>query len=220
MASSTEPVAVLGLGRFGRALAVELASSGTEVLAIDANPELVQMMAGRLERVVAADPTDPDVLVDLGLEAFSNAVVAIGGEQTPSILTTSILAEMRLPNIWAKAMSPIHARILSRVGAHHVVFPEAEMGTRIAHLISGRMKDYLEIDDSWVMAKTGPTRAMAGVPLGETNLRTRHHITVASVRPAGSEHWTHADASTIVAYGDEIMVIGRPEDVERFVDSV
>lgn len=219
MASTTEPVAVLGLGRFGRALALELVSKGTEVLAVDANPDLVQMMAGRLERVVAADPTDPDVLLELGLDSFLNAVVAIGGEQTPSILSTSILSEMGLPNIWAKAMSPIHARILSRVGAHHVVFPEAEMGTRIAHLISGRMKDYVEIDDRWVLAKTHPTQALAGTPLGETNLRQKYHVTVASIRLAGSEEWTHADSSTIVKYGDEILVMGRPDDVERFVES-
>lgn len=219
MASNTEPVAVLGLGRFGRALAVELVNTGTEVLAIDANPDLVQMMAGRLERVVAADPTDPDVLLEMGLDSFRNAVVAIGGEQTPSILATSILSEMGLPNIWAKAMSPIHARILSRVGAHHVVFPEAEMGTRIAHLISGRMKDYVEIDDRWVLVKTHPTQALAGTPLGETNLRQKYHVTVAAIRLAGADDWSHADSSTIVKYGDEILLMGRPEDVERFVEA-
>lgn len=219
MASNTEPVAVLGLGRFGRALAVELVNTGTEVLAVDANPDLVQMMAGRLERVVAADPTDPDVLLELGLDGFRNAVVAIGGEQTPSILATSILSEMGLPNIWAKAMSPIHARILSRVGAHHVVFPEAEMGTRIAHLISGRMKDYVEIDDRWVLVKTHPTQALAGAPLGETNLRQKYHVTVAAIRLAGADVWSHADSSTIVKYGDEILLMGRPEDVERFVEA-
>lgn len=219
MARNSAPVAVIGLGRFGRALAVELVESGTEVLAIDPNPALVQMMAGRLERVVTADPTDPDVLLELGLDSFTNAVVAIGGDQTPSILTTSLLSEMELPNIWAKAMSPLHARILSRVGAHHVVFPEAEMGTRIAHLISGRMKDYVEIDSAWVMAKASPPRFMVGIPLGETSLRGKRHITVVSVRRAGTGEWTHADASTSVEYGDEILVLGRPDDVEKFVES-
>lgn len=220
MARTTDPVAVIGLGRFGRALATELANAGTEVLAIDPNPVLVQQMAGRLSRVVTADPTDPDALSELGLDEFSNAVVAIGGDQTPSILTTSLLSEMEVPNIWAKAMSPLHARILSRVGAHHVVFPEAEMGVRIAHLISGHMQDYVAIDKNWVLAKTHPPKSLVGIPLGESGLRAKRHVTVVSVRKAGEEDFTHADERTVLAYGDEIIIVGLPRNVQTFVDSL
>lgn len=220
MARNTEPVAVIGLGRFGRALAEELAHLGTEVLAIDPNPVLVQQMAGRLERVVTADPTDPEALEELGLDEFHNAVVAIGGEQTPSILATSLLADLGVPNIWAKAMSKLHARILARVGAHHVIFPEAEMGVRVAHLISGRMLDYVEIDSGWVLAKAHPPQYLVGTPLGETGLRASQHVTIVSVRKEGADEFTHADADTVLSYGDDILIVGRPRDVEAFVSTV
>jgi trk system potassium uptake protein TrkA len=219
LARNTDPVVIIGLGRFGRALADELVRLGTEVLAIDPNPDLVQQMAGRLERVVNADPTNPAVLEELGVDEFRNAVVAIGGEETPSILATSLLADMGIENIWAKAMSPLHASVLSRVGAHHVVFPEKEMGVRVAHLISGRMLDYVEIDRQWVLAKTRPPASIVGTPLGETGLRARRGVTVVSVRKEGTDQFTHAEASTVLAYGDEIMLVGKPADVERFVES-
>lgn len=220
MAKRTEPVLVVGLGRFGSALALELSRGGTEVLAVDPNPVLVQRMAGSLERVVTADPTDPQVLDEIGAAEFHNAVVAIGGDQSPSILTTSLLSDLGIPNIWAKAMNSLHARILSRVGAHHVVFPEKETGERVAHLISGRMLDYVEIDANWVLAKARPPKYLVGVPLGESGLRAKHHVTVVSVRKEGTDAFVHADLSTVLSYGDDIVVVGRPRDVESFADTI
>ena len=220
MAKRTDPVLVVGLGRFGSALALGLHSAGTEVLAVDPNPVLVQRMAGSLERVVQADPTDPSALDDLGADEFVNAVVAIGGDPTPSILTTSLLSDRGIPNIWAKAMSTQHARILGRVGAHHVVFPEQEMGERVAHLISGRMLDYVGIDTNWVLAKARPPQYLVGVPLGESGLRAKHHVTVVSVRKEGTDQFAHADAGTVLSYGDDIVVVGRPQDVEAFADTI
>ena len=137
MAKYREPVLVVGLGRFGSALALELARNGTEVLAVDADLDLVQRHAGLLERVVAADATEIQALNEIGAQDFTRAVVAIGDNQEASILATSLLSEMGIPDLWAKALSDQHARILTRVGAHHVVLPEHEMGERIAHLVSG-----------------------------------------------------------------------------------
>ncbi len=138
-----EPVAVIGLGRFGTALALELARSGTEVLAVDDDPEVVQRLSGQLAQVVVADATDPDALAEIGLADFTRVVVAIGTDLEASILATSLLAEMGIPDIWTKALSTQHANILRRIGAHHVVFPENEMGERVAHLVSGRLLDWV-----------------------------------------------------------------------------
>jgi trk system potassium uptake protein len=220
MSAYREPVIVIGLGRFGSALALELSRRGTEVLAVDSSPALVQKLAGRLSQVVVADATDLDALRELGVDEFRRAVVAIGADQQASILATSLLADLGVDRIWAKALDAQHARILERVGAHHVVQPEHEMGERVAHLVAGRMLDWTEIGEDWVMAKTRPPQYLAGVPLGESGLRTKRRVTVVSVKPEGSARFTHAGVETRLAYGDEIVVVGRPVDVEAFVESL
>lgn len=218
MARHKDPVAVIGLGRFGRALALELARGGTEVLAVDNRPDVVQKLSGQLGQVVIADSTDPDALAEIGIADFSRVVVAIGGDLEASILTTALLAELGIRDIWAKATSRQQATILERVGAHHVVFPESDMGERIAHLVSGRLLDWVELDAEWVFAKTRPPQEVVGVPLGQTGLRKRHRVTVVSVRPEYQATYTHADYDTVLTYGSVIVIAGRPADVERFVE--
>ena len=216
--ASKEPVAVIGLGRFGAALALELARGGTEVLAVDARPDIVQRLSGRLGHVVTADSTDPDALTEIGIADFNRVVVAIGNDLEASILTTALLTELEIRDIWAKAVSRQQATILERVGAHHVVFPEQDMGERIAHLVAGRLLDWVELDPQWVFAKTRPPQEIVGVPLGETGLRKKHRVTVVSVKPENKPSYTHADYDTVLTYGSVIVIAGRPDDVERFVD--
>ena len=218
MARHKDPVAVIGLGRFGTALALELARGGTEVLAVDNRTDVVQRLSGQLGQVVVADSTDPDALTEVGIADFSRVVVAIGNDLEASILTTALLAELEIGDIWAKAVNRQQATILSRVGAHHVVFPEQDMGERIAHLVSGRLLDWVELDPQWVFAKTKPPKEIVGVPLGETGLRKKHHVTVVSVKPESKTSYTHADYDTVLTYGSVIVIAGRPADVERFVD--
>ena len=218
MASHKEPVAVIGLGRFGTAIALEMARTGTEVLAIDRRADVVQRLAGRLSQVVVADSTDLDALREVGLADFQRVVVAIGSDLEASILTTALLTELGIPDIWVKALSAQHATIVERIGAHHVVLPEHEMGERVAHLVSGRLLDWVELDPQWVFAKTRPPRELVGVPLGESGLRKKRRVTVVSVKPEGSTAYTHAANDTVLTYGAEIVIAGRPEDVERFVD--
>lgn len=218
MASHKEPVAVIGLGRFGTALALELARGGTEVLAVDSRPDIVQRLSGQLGQVVIADSTDLDALAEIGIGDFHRAVVAIGNDLEASILTTALLVELEIRDIWAKAVSRQQATILRRVGAHHVVFPEQDMGERIAHLVSGRLLDWVELDPEWVFAKTMPPKELVGVPLGKSGLRKKHRVTVVSVKPENTTSFTHADYDTTLTYGAEIVIAGRPADVERFVD--
>ncbi|MCF6736533.1 TrkA family potassium uptake protein [Blastococcus sp. KM273129] len=218
MASHKEPVAVIGLGRFGTALALELARGGTEVLAVDARPDIVQRLSGQLGHVVTADSTDPDALTEIGIADFNRVVVAIGNDLEASILTTALLTELKIRDIWAKAISRQQATILERIGAHHVVLPEQDMGERIAHLVAGRLLDWVELDPQWVFAKTRPPREIVGVPLGETGLRKKHRVTVVSVKPENKTSYTHADYDTVLSYGSVIVIAGRPDDVEHFVE--
>ncbi|MER5643759.1 MULTISPECIES: potassium channel family protein [Streptosporangium] len=212
-----DPVVVVGLGRFGSSLAVELFRRGTEVLAIDSRPKVVQSLAGKLTHVVVADSTDIEALRQMGVPDFYRAVVAIGTDLESSILTTSLLVELEIEDVWAKAISREHGRILERVGAHHVILPEHDMGERLAHLLNGRMLDYMEVDGDYAVVKTRPPREYVGVPLGESNLRRKYGVTVVCVKGEHDE-FTYADAGTVLGYGDVIVIAGKIEQVERFTE--
>lgn len=219
MASYREPVAVIGLGRFGAALAAELVRLGTEVLAVDRSEEVVQRFATTLGRVVAADATSLDALTEIGVGDFTRAVIAIGDDQESSILATSLVSDLGIGQIWAKALSAQHAKILTRVGAHHVVLPEHDMGERVAHLVAGTMIDYMEVDPGWVIARARPPQHIVGRPLAESRLRSERRVTVVAFKGQGEAGFRHAEAETVLGYGDEILVMGPALDVERFVES-
>jgi trk system potassium uptake protein len=218
LARYREPVAVIGLGRFGTALALELARGGTEVLAVDRDAAVAQRLSGQLSQMVVADSTDADAMREIGVGDFTRVVVAIGAELEASILTTAVMVELGIEDLWVKALSRQHASIVERIGAHHVVLPEHDMGERIAHLVSGRMLDYIELAPDWVLARTRPSRELVGVALGHTGLRSKHGVTVVSVRPEGAASFVHAGLDTVLRYGDDIVIVGHPADVERFVD--
>ncbi|MGW5208389.1 potassium channel family protein [Streptomyces griseoincarnatus] len=208
-------VVVIGLGRFGRALALELADEDTEVLGIDENTEVVQALSGSLTHVVRADSTKEDVLRQLGVHEFDRAVVAIGSDLEASILTASLLISFGIENVWAKAISEAHGRILTQLGVHHVVYPEHDMGQRVAHLVRGRMLDYIEFEDDFAMVKTKPPADIIGLPLSNSAVRTRYGITVVAIKRPG-EGFTYATADTVVEADDTIIVAGRTRATERF----
>jgi trk system potassium uptake protein TrkA len=210
-------VVVVGLGRFGKSLALELVEEGTEVLGIDDNPKTVQSLAGRLTHVVEADSTNEEALRQLSVHEFDRAVVAIGSDLEASILTSSILVNFGVRDIWAKAISHSHARILTQLGVHHVIRPEHDMGKRVAHLVRGRMVDYIEFDDGYAIVKSRPPMSILGLPLGESRVRSRYGVTIVGVKRAG-EDFTHATPETVVHEGDLIIVSGPEDGVERFSD--
>jgi trk system potassium uptake protein TrkA len=208
-------VVVIGLGRFGGAVAQSLVRLGHDVLAIDENAELVQSWADRLTHVVQADTTDSETLRRLGVHSFGRAVVGIGTDLEASVLTVLALAELGVKDIWAKALGPKHGRILERTGAHHVVYPEAAMGERVAHLVTGRMIDFIEFDDGFAIVKTGAPREAIGRTLGECQLRSKYGITVVGVKSPRTD-FTYAQASTPIARGDLLIVSGPTKLVEAF----
>ncbi len=211
----SSPVAVIGLGRFGKSLALELVKEGIEVLGIDGDPRVVQSLAGRLTHVVEADSTDEDAMRQVSLPDFDRAVIGIGTNLESSILSASVALKLGVPNIWAKAVSESHARILTQIGAHHVVRPEHDMGKRVAHLVRGRMLDYIEFDDGFAIVKTRPPRCVRGLALGESRPRSTYGITIVGVKRTGQD-FTHATPETVIDEDDIIIVSGPQDKVERF----
>ena len=210
-------IIVIGLGRFGSSLASTLVEMGHEVLGIDSDEEAVQMHAGLLTHVVQADTTNEHTLRQLGVGDAVTAVVAIGADVESSVLTTGALVDLGVPNIWAKALTQSHGRILQRVGAHHVVFPEAEMGSRVARLVTGALIEYFALDDDFVLIETRVPRTLAGKKLGDTDLRAHFKVTVVCIKPEG-EPFTYAESATVLGEHDLIVVAGHRGDIERFAD--
>lgn len=210
-------IMVIGLGRFGSALANTLVGMGYEVLGVDFEEEIVQEHAGTLTHVMQADTTSERVLRQIGAADVITAVVCIGTDVESSVLTTSALVDLGIPNVWAKAITTAHGRILQRVGAHHVVFPEAEMGSRVAHLVTGQALEYLPLDENFVIAEMTAPKELVGVALGNSNLRANYKVTVVCVKPQG-EQFTYADRETVLSPSDLIVIAGHRADVDRFTD--
>lgn len=208
-------VIVIGMGRFGSSLARELVRTGHEVLGVDTDEKLVQQMAQELTHTVKADCTDEAVLTELGIQEFDAAVVAIGADIEASILTTSLLLQLGVPNVWAKANSKSHGRILEQLGAHHVVFPEYEMGKRVAHMVSGESLDYVPIDNDFVMLKAKVPESFHNKNLAELKIRTNYHVTVVAVTK-GDGNYSPAFPETVLESGDQIVVAGQVEPLNKF----
>jgi trk system potassium uptake protein TrkA len=212
---NSDNVVVIGLGRFGGQVAESMLALGHEVLGIDANPRIVQEWSDRLTQVVEADATDDDAMRQLGVQNFPRAVVGIGTHLEASVLTVLTLNEIGVPEIWAKAISVKHGKILSSVGARHVVYPEAEMGERVAHLITGRMLDYIEFEDDFAIAKVRAPREAVGRTLGDIGLRSQWGVTVVGVKQPGQD-FTYATADTVVPGGCLLIVAGDTRKVQQF----
>ncbi len=209
------PVLVLGLGRFGAATAGELDKLGRDVLAVDADPQLVQKWSDRVRHTAVLDAKDMNALQQIGAADFSVAVVAVGSSIEASVLITTHLVDLKIPQIWAKAISEAHGKILTRIGAHRVIYPEREAGERVAHLVSGRMIDFIRFDDDFALVKMYPPKPIRGKSLTESGVRTKYHITVVGVKSPGKP-FTYATEQTVVTNHDLIIVSGSNEDIERF----
>ncbi|MEH0824367.1 MULTISPECIES: potassium channel family protein [unclassified Micromonospora] len=208
---------MLGLGRFGGSMAIELIRQDWEVLGIDADPAVVQTYTDQLTHTAVANTTDEVALRQLGVHEMTHAVVGIGTDLEAGILTTALLADLGVANIWAKAVNRQHARILERVGAHHVVLPEHEMGERVAHLVTGKILNFIEFEDDYAIAKTRAPEEAFDKTLADSALRSKHDITVVSIKRPG-EDFTYATAGTVIYAGDILIVAGRTRNVEAFAN--
>ncbi|MFB9235076.1 potassium channel family protein [Plantactinospora siamensis] len=205
----------MGLGRFGGTVARSLVRLGHEVLAIDGGSATVQHWSQVLTHVVQADATDQAALRQLGLGEFDRAIVAIGSDLEASVLAVLNLAEIGVPQIWARASTDAHARILRSVGAQHVLFPEAAMGERVAHLIVSRLLDFVEFGDDFAIAKTRTPPSLAGRRIGDLTGEDCHGVVVIGVHGDDSR-FVPAHPDTVIPPDGALIVEGTIDAVQRF----
>lgn len=208
-------ILVVGLGRFGSALAQELEALGYAVLGIDRAEATVARHRDDLTQAVEADAADPEVLDQLQVAQYDAAVVAIGDDVEASILATAGLSDSGVPWMMAKAANAHHARILHRVGADEIVSPEHDMGRRAAHLIGGSVIDWFQVDEEFAMVETEVPSDLVGRTLADAALRVEHGVTVVAVKSRGGS-FTYATAETRLAEGDVVVVAGPGDAAERF----
>ena len=206
---------VIGLGRFGTALAIELCKQGNEVLAVDAKPERTQAVSDLVTRAVAGDARDPEVLKALGARNFDCAVVAFAEDVGESALITMNLKELGVKRVVSKANSAVHRKVLEKIGADLVVFPEQEMALRLAHnLDNGNILNFIDLSDEFSMAERKLPAAWANKTILELDIRKNYHLTVIAVRREGGMA-LQPGRDFLFKENDSLVVLGRNEYVRR-----
>jgi len=204
---------VIGLGSFGASVARTLVDKGHNVLAVDTNSEKVQMLANVVTHAVEADATDEESLRTLGVRNFDVAIISIGDNVHANVLSTLILKELGVPYVIVKARDKLHGNLLTKVGADRVIYPERDMGIRIAHnLMSSNVLDYLEFSPDYSIIELSVTDEMVGKSLYELNFRSKYSVNVVAIR-RGEDIKVSPTADDCVETGDLLIVMGKNEDL-------
>lgn len=207
--------AVIGLGRFGASVAVNLHALGHEVLAIDSDEERVQKLSEDVTHVVQADTTDENALTALGLRNFDAVVVAIGADVQANVATTLLLKEMGIPYIVAKAQNALHGKMLEKIGADRVVYPERDMGQRVAHsLVSANILDYIELSPQLSLVEVTAPGSLVGKTLAQADLRAHYGVNVVAIKRF-EDLIVPPQPDELIAAGDILIVVGATEGVRR-----
>jgi len=210
-----EQVMVIGLGRFGSAVARELERLGHQVLAIDQGEQQVNDIAPDVTHALQLDAADEDALRSAGAGDFHTAIVAISTDAEPSIFATMVLKRLGVRTVIAKAGSQLHGEILSRVGADRVVLPERETGLRLAHSFNvPNVIDYLDVAPNFGIEKIRPPASFIGKSLGDLDLKTRLGLTPIALR-RGQQVFVNPARDERVAEGDELILIGRDDKLDQ-----
>lgn len=212
--SDASTVVVLGLGRFGRAVALELMETGCDVLGIDSDPAVVQSLNGVLTHVVRADSTDEVAMRQLSVHEADHIVVAIGGDLADSILTCSLMIRFEPTHLWAKANDSRHETILRQLGVEHVVHPERDTGRRVAHLVRSTVEDFVQLDPALAIVRTQVPRRLLGQDLRAAGLSDEHGMRVVAVREGAG--WRFPPGHYVLQPTDTVLVAGPVRDVEAF----
>lgn len=206
---------IIGLGRFGKALATELCAQGNEVLAMDLSEKAVQEVADKVTHAVAGDARDPEVLRAIGARNMDCAVVATAADVGSSALITLNLKEQGVPQVVGKAHSDIHRKVLEKIGADQVVFPEKEMALHLAQSLSNEeILNYIELSGEYSILERMVPDSWQGKSLSELNIRAKHHLTVIAIR-RGKELIISPGADARFRAGDSMLVLGGNHDIEK-----
>jgi trk system potassium uptake protein TrkA len=204
---------VLGLGRFGSAVATTLVELGHEVLGVDNDEERVDALKDKITQAVQADITEEKVLKELGVKNFDAAIVSIATDLEASILVTMMLKEMGLKYIIAKAQSALHGKVLERIGVDKIVFPERDMGRRIArNLIIPNIKDYIELEPDYSVIEIETLPEFVDKTLGELDLRNKYGINVLAIKRNDSFNIS-PQAKDVIKKDDFLIVIGETKKI-------
>ena len=207
--------AVIGLGRFGTSVAMTLQSLGHEVLAIDSDEETVQKLSDQVTHVVQADTTDENSLHALGLRNFDAVVVAIGADVQANVATTLLLKELGIPYIIAKARNALHGKMLEKIGADRVVYPERDMGQRVAHsLISSNVLDYIELSPDLSLVEVTVPGAFIGRTLQQANMRALYGVNVVAIKRF-DKLIVPPQPDELIQESDIMIVIGSTEGLQQ-----
>ncbi|GGA35573.1 potassium channel family protein [Paenibacillus physcomitrellae] len=211
---------VIGLGRFGSSLALELMDLGYEVLGVDRNEEIVDEMSNFLTYAVVADATDEDMLRSLGIRNFDCGIVAIGDDIQMSILAAILLKEMGIRQVVAKAISVLHGRALEKLGVDRVIFPERDMGIRVAHqLVTPNLLDYIELSKDYSIVELTVPSALDGKTIGEVNARSRFGCSIVAVQKPGG-CLIAPTSMDLMNTNDIMVVIGNNNSIHEFETAI
>lgn len=215
MVQKKDAIAVIGLGRFGKAVAKSLALSGKSVLALDADQKVVDQIAPEVESCACVDSMDIEALRELELQTFQCVIIGIGeSAREASILTTALVASLGVKRIIARATDSLHEQVLRSVGAHEVVNPEAEIGARLGRRLSHpNFLEEFQLGDDAVFVELDVQPAWDGKTLADLDLRRKHEINVVGIRSGGKVHANPA-GSFRVARGDALIALGNPRAIE------
>ena len=206
---------VIGLGGFGTSLSRTFSQNKHEVLAVDKYSQLVEDIADIATQAVQADCTDEDVLNELGVNNFNHAIVAIGDDLQASILITLLLKEMGAPKVTAKANNAIHGKMLTKIGADQIVYPERDMGIRLGNQLSSEnLIDYIELSPDYNLVEMKAPPAMNNQTLKQLNIRANYGCNIIAIK-----HGEHINmspqAEDVIRTGDFLLIMGNNDDIHR-----
>ncbi|HWS43824.1 MAG TPA: TrkA family potassium uptake protein [Pseudoflavonifractor sp.] len=211
---------VIGLGRFGSAVATELCELGHEVLAIDSIEENVLAVADHVTHAVTGDARDPAVLRALGVRNYDCAIVAVGVDVGNSALITLNLKDMGLKKVICKAQSHVHRKVLEKIGADKVVFPEHEMGVKLAQSLSNsNVINFIELSDDFGIVELSAPKSWQNKTIRELDVRAKFHVNIIAIRKAaGGELLVAPGGDYVLESRDTVVTLGRNDDINRLQD--
>ncbi len=212
-----ESFAVIGMGRFGMTLARELYRLGHEVLAVDKDEEICRRVADSVSHAVAADARDEQTLISLGLRNFDHVAVAFAGNIQDNILITLMLKELGVRHVVAKAADDLHVKVLRRIGADRIVFPESDMGARFAQTISAKnIVDYIDLSEDYSIAEAAAPDRWAGKTIRQLDVRAKYGVNILAVKTGGGgQIHVSPGPDYMVRRGDTLVVIGANDDIKE-----
>lgn len=212
--------AVIGMGRFGHALAIALAQMGHEVLAVDSNEENVDEISPYVTQAAQADSTDEEALRDLGIQNLDCVIVAMTSDIQSSIMTTLLCKEMGVGMVVSKAADEMHAKVLKRIGADRVVFPERDMAVRVAHSLNdNNILEHLNISLNYSIMELVVPEQWFKKSIAKLELNKRYNVTIIAIcRQRGLNASPRGD--DIVDAGDVMIIVGQQKDIEKLEKSL